>query len=73
MIMAKAYRFDDSKPPMGSQVSAFRTLGDLKNFVRLQGGKKGTMKFWEIDGGIISDHGGPDGITIRVTSAKKVQ
>lgn len=69
--MAKAYRFDDSKPPMGSQVSAFRTLEDLKRFVLLQGGK-GTMKYWEIEGGIVSDQGGPDGITIKVVSAKKV-
>jgi len=70
--MAKAYRFDDFKPRMGTQVAAFRTLKDLKSFVRIQGGNKGTMKFWEIEGGIVSDHGGPDGITIRVTSAKKV-
>lgn len=71
--MAKAYRFDDSRPPMSSEVSAFRTLEDLKRFVLFQGGKKGTLKFWEIEGAIVGDQGGPDGITIKVVSAKKVE
>ena len=70
--MAKAYRFDDEKPRMGSTVYAFRTLSGLKNFASAQG-SQGTMKFWEITGAIVSDDGTMDGIQIRVDSVIQVR
>ncbi len=70
--MAKAYRFDDRPPSTGSAVHAFRTLSALKDFASLQG-SRGNYKFWEIDGTIVSDDGGPDGITIRVSSVREVR
>ena len=69
--MKKAYRFDDTKPPKGATVHAFRTLKALKEFAKMQGGK-GTYKFWEIEGTIVSDDGDDDGIQIQVSSAKEV-
>lgn len=70
--MAKAYRFDDVKPRIGRSASAFRTLSDAKRFVNAQGGLYGSMKYWEIDGSIEKDEGGPDGITIVVRSARQI-
>jgi len=70
--MAKGYRFDDQKPRAGSKVSAFRNLHSLKNFVSMQGGLYGGMKYWEIDGTIENDEGGPDGITISVSVAREI-
>jgi len=69
--MAKAYRFDDQKPAIGSTPHAFRTLKGLKDFAQGQG-PKGSQKFWEIQGVIISDDGTEDGIKIRVQSAREV-
>jgi len=34
--MAKAFRFDDVKPKIGTSVSAFRALSDAKRFVNAQ-------------------------------------
>jgi|GEM_PF-3147115 len=67
--MAKAYKFDDFEPRRGSEVSAFTSLSALKDFVRSQGG---SSKYWEISGTIVKDEGGPDGITIRVESARRI-
>lgn len=69
--MAKAYRFDDQRPSTGSRVYAFRTLSGLKKFARMQG-SRGSQKFWEIDGTIVSDDGSEDGIRIRVSSVRQV-
>lgn len=69
--MAKAYRFDDQKPNIGSKVYGFRNLRDLKNFASGQG-SRGSQKFWEIDGTIISDDGSKDGIQIKVSSVREV-
>ena len=69
--MKKAYRFDDSKPKVGHPTHAFRTLNGLKKFAKIQG-TKGNMKFWEINGTIISDDRSEDGILIKVVSVKQV-
>ncbi len=69
--MAKAYRFDDQRPSSGSTVHGFRNLSDLKDFARGQG-SRGSQKFWEIAGTIVSDDGSKDGIQIRVSSAREV-
>ena len=69
--MAKAYRFDDQRPRPGTTVHVFRTLNSLKNFAIMQGGK-GTMKFWEIEGTILSDDGTMDGIEIKVSTVREV-
>ena len=69
--MAKAFRFDDEKPRIGTTVYAFRSLYGLKDFARMQG-SRGSQKFWEIDGSIVEDDGSEDGIQIRVSSARQV-
>jgi len=69
--MSKAYRFDDQRPKVGTTVYAFRSLSGLKDFARMQG-SKGTQKFWEIEGTIITDDGKVDGIQIKVMNVKEV-
>ena len=68
--MATGYRFDEFTPRVGSEVSAFRDLNSLKKFVRGQGG---SSKYWEITGEIVKDEGGPDGLTIRVSSYREIR
>ncbi len=71
--MAKAYKFDEQKPRMGHNVAAFRTKKDMEYFLRIVGGKNGAMKYWEINGIITNDEGGPDGITIKVSSSTEIR
>jgi len=70
--MAKLYPFDEETPRIGASISAFRTLTAVKNFASLQSGLFRNMKYWEIDGSIVEDEGGPDGITILVESAREI-
>jgi hypothetical protein len=70
--MTKGYRFDDFEPKPGSTVHAFRSLKALKNFSQMQGAA-GRLKFWEIDGMLIRDEGGEDGLVMKVISAKQVR
>lgn len=69
--MATAFRFDDQKPRIGSTVYGFKTLNSLKKFANNQG-NKGSQKFWEINGSIVSNDGSVDGIQIKVSSASEV-
>ena len=69
--MSKAYKFIDQRPMVGTTVHAFRNIGDLKDFAKIQG-PKGCFKFWEIEGAIIADDGGMDGIQIKVVNVKEV-
>jgi len=69
--MATGYRFDDFKPTKGSTVHAFKSLSYLKDFAKMQG-SKGDLKFWKIEGTIIRDEGGPDGLVMKVESAESI-
>ncbi|RIK77241.1 hypothetical protein DCC62_09945 [candidate division KSB1 bacterium] len=71
--MTKGYRFDNLNPSVGSEHHAFRTLTDCEKFVRLQGGLKGGMRIYEIEGTLVRDEGGPDGLVIIVNRYRKVQ
>ncbi len=64
--MAKGYRFDNMNPSIGSNHYAFRTLADCERFAKLQGGLKLGMRIYEIEGPLVKDEGGPDGLLIRV-------
>ena len=70
-IMAVGYRFDDFKPSKGSTIHAFKSLSALKDFAKMQG-SKGSIKFWKIEGSIIRDEGGPDGLVMKVDSVEPI-
>ena len=64
--MQRGYRFDDFRPEVGSEIGAFRTLEACEQFVREQGGLMPGMRIWEIEGTLVSDDGGPDGLVLKV-------
>jgi len=64
--MQTGYRFDHFPPEIGSEIGAFRTLEACEQFVREQGGLRGGMRIWEIQGLLVSDEGGLDGLVIKV-------
>lgn len=68
--MATGYRFDEFEPRKGSNVSAFRDLNSLKQFVSNQSGTH--SKYWQVNGVIVKDEGGPDGLTIKVESSRQI-
>lgn len=68
--MATGYRFDEFEPRKGSNVSAFRDLNSLKRFV---GSQSGTSKYWQVNGTVVKDEGGPDGLTIRVEGSRQIR
>ncbi len=70
--MTKGYRFDDFEPKHGNTVHAFRSLKALKNFSQIQG-PVGKLRFWEIEGMLIRDEGGEDGLVLKVINAKQVR
>lgn len=61
------------KMQYGRTVHAFRTLKDLKDFLRWTGGGGSAhFKYYEVTGDLIKDEGGRDGLQIRVRSFKEV-
>jgi len=71
--MAKGYRFDDRAPWRGRSYNAFRTLRDCQRFVRLQGGLSRGLKIYELDGAMVKDEGGPDGLVMKVSDYKIIE
>ena len=75
--MVTAYHFLDpsvDRPPStGQVVHAFRTLQDLRHFVRLQGSGSWTFRYYEVTGILVKDHGTKDGLEIRVSSSKEIR
>ena len=77
--MVKAYHFVEATaggaPMTGKVVHAFRTINDLREFVKLQGRGWGAahFKYYEIYGDVYSDDGSRDGLEIRVTSYREIR
>lgn len=69
--MATGYRFDDFKPSKGTTIHAFKSLSALKDFAKMQG-SKGSFRFWKIEGTIIRDEGGPDGLVMKVENVESI-
>jgi hypothetical protein len=70
--MEKGYRFDTDDPEVGKEHYAFRTLADCMDFANSQG-KRGEMKIYEIEGYLVRDEGGPDGLVIRVRFFRRLE
>jgi hypothetical protein len=66
------YRFDDFAPRVGQSVHCFRTRQALHDFAKSQGQEFFSVRFWEIQGTLIRDEGGDDGLVMRVTSIKQL-
>lgn len=77
--MIKAYHFVEAAggmaPRMGEIVHAFRTLDDLREFVRMQGKGWGAahFKFYEIQGTVHQDDGGKDGLEVCVRTCREIR
>lgn len=70
--MGTYYKFDESTPRQGQKTCAFRTEKDLKEFLEIVGiPKHNTLSVYRIEGDVIADDGGPDGLTVLVKKANK--
>lgn len=70
--MTTGYR--DGKPDKGQNHCAFRTIKDVKAFLKLQGTiPSDANDFWTIKGELVSDDGEPDGLVIKVDSFEKLR
>lgn len=72
--MEKAFRLSYLRPRPGTTVKAFKTRREMKRFVRLKGGLKGLLRYWEIRG-IIEQRDGAirEAILMKVSKAKRIR
>ncbi len=67
--MTTGYR--EGEPTIGEVHYAWKSLTDIKNFLRENQGKlDGYKMIYEIKGDLIKDEGRPDGLRIRVKKYK---
>lgn len=70
--MVTGYR--DGKPDKGEIHCAFRTIDNVKAFLKLQGTDPSDADdLWSITGELVRDEGGPDGLVIKVTSFERLK
>lgn len=72
--IVNAYRFDSFTPRKGSEVHAFRTLRDLTEFISMvpPDENQANFKYYEIEGEVVEDDGGRDGLLVKVISFREV-
>lgn len=65
----KYYRFGE--PALGEKHAAFRTLNDLLEFLESVPEPE-AIPLFEIEGTIVEDEGGPDGLYVLVDSYRQI-
>ncbi len=69
--MATGYR--DGKPDIGTIHHAFRTISDIKKYLKdVEAEEDQLDDLWTIHGTLIADDGDPDGLQIKVESFERL-